>query len=278
LKPDEKIHALISYGRRNKDSAYFLVENRTIVDGLVMDSGTWTRNNNPTKYEDTITLEGYIPYVKNFQAKLDFYFNFDEDFDGNGFEINYLNQLRMQREGLSPVPVVHDCYSDEIQRYIDDGHKLIAIGSGELKHASLDDLRMICEKIYRAGVKIHFLGVTKFEKLVFIPVYSCDASTWNHSSTSGKVHFWNPKKIGRRKIETIRFTFKSEERFLKDYVDNHPSKWVIAEYLKTELGFTLDELKGIEGHNNRVVANLHFFAQLEKIINQKHKEQGFKFD
>jgi hypothetical protein len=176
------------------------------------------------------------------------------------------------------VPVVHDCYSDEIQRYIDAGHKLIAIGSGELKHASLEDLQMICERFRRARVKIHFLGITEFDKLAYIPVYSCDASTWGHSSSSGRVHFWNPAKRGRRKIETIRFTFQPEERFIKDYIDNHPSKSVIADYLKTELGFTLNDLKGTEGYNNRVVANLHFYAQLEKIIDQKHKEQGFKFD
>jgi hypothetical protein len=278
LKPNEKLHALLSYGRRENHSAYFLVENRKILDGLVLDSGTFTKQKHPDLYEENITLEGYISYLENFNSQLDFYFNFDEDYDGSGFETNYINQLMIERQGFKPVPVVHDCYSDEIQRYIDAGHKLIAIGSGELKHAGLDELQMICEKPYHAGVKIHFLGITKFDKLANIPVYSCDASTWAHSSASGKVHFWNPEKRGQRKIETIRFTFKSEERFLKDYIDNHPSKWVIAKYLKTELGFTLNDLKGTTGYNNRVVANLHFFAQLEKIIDQKHKEQDFKFD
>jgi hypothetical protein len=278
LKPNEKLHALLSYGRRENSSAYFLVENREILDGLILDSGTFTKQKHPDLYVETITLEGYIDYLENFHSQLDFYFNFDEDFGGSGFETNYINQLRIEKQGFTPVPVVHNCYSDEIQRYIDAGHKLIAIGSGELKHASLGDLQMICERFRRAGVKIHFLGITEFDKLAYIPVYSCDASTWGHSSAEGRVHFWNPEKRGRRKIEEIRFTFRSEERFLEDYIDNHPSKWVLAEYLKTELGFTLKDLKGTAGYNNRVVANLHFYAQLEKIINQKHKEQGFKFD
>jgi hypothetical protein len=278
LKPNEKLHALLSYGRRDNSSAYFMVENRGILDGLILDSGTFTKHNNPSLYADTITLEGYIAYLENFHSKLDFYFNFDEDFDASGFGTNYTNQLKIQRKGFKPVPVVHDCYSDEIQRYIDAGHKLIAIGSGELKHAGLDELQMICEKPYRAGVKIHFLGITNFDKLAYIPVYSCDATTWNHTSTVGKVHFWNPAKRGRRKTEIIRFTFQPEERFIKDYVDNHSSKWVLAEYLQTELGLSLNDLKGTEGYNNRVVANLHFFAQLEKIIDQKHMKQGFKFD
>ena len=47
------------------------------------------------------------------------------------------------------MPVVHDCYSDEIKTYIDRGHKQIAIGSGELKFAGLDELRHIVHPLYR---------------------------------------------------------------------------------------------------------------------------------
>jgi hypothetical protein len=243
-----------------------------------MDSGTFAKHNNPSKYEDTITFDGYVPYVKNFRSKLDFYFNFDEDYDGSGFETNYLNQLRMEREGLNPVPVVHDCYSDEIQRYIDDGHKLIAIGSGELKHASLDDLRMIVEKPYRAGVKVHFLGITDFEKLAYIPVYSCDASTYGHQSARGRVFYWNPAKPGYKKIDKISFYDVVPTRLLRNPIDDYRYKREFAAYIGEELGFSIDDLRGKEGLANREVANLHFYAQLEKIINQKHKEQGFKFD
>ena len=60
-------------------------------------------------------------------------------------------------------------------------------------------------------------------------------------------------------------------------IDNYPFKKQFAIYLKSELNFAIDDLRGKEGLANREVANLHFFAQLEKIINQKHKEQGFKF-
>jgi hypothetical protein len=231
LKPTEKLRVLASYGRRDPHSAYFLVENRGILDNLIMDSGTFTKHNNPTEYEDTITLDGYILYLKNFGPKLDFYFNFDEDYDGSGFETNYLNQLRMEKQGLRPVPVVHDCYSDEIERYIDGGHKLIAIGSGELKHASLDDLRMICEKPYRAGVKIHFLGITSFEKLAYIPVYSCDASTWGHQSARGNVFYWNPLKRGYKKIDPICFYDILPERLRETPIDDYAFKSDFAAYI-----------------------------------------------
>ena len=275
IKPNEKLHALVSYGRRDNDATYFLVTNPNLVDGLIMDSGTWTLNNNPTKNKSKITLNGYKAYVKNFEDKLDFYFNFDEDFTKDGFETNYGNQLKLESEGLKPIPIVHDCYSDEMQQYIDRGYKLIAIGSGELKHASLDDLRMIVEKPYRAGVKVHFLGCTDFDKLAYIPVYSCDASTWGHQSARGVVWFWNPLKIGYNKIDNASFYNIGPKRRRKIPIDDHPFKKQIAEYLKNELNFNIDDLRDKEGLANREVANLHFFAQLEKIINQKHKEQDF---
>jgi hypothetical protein len=279
LKPNEKLHVLVSYGRRDSHSKYFLGDHGAIVDGRILDSGTWTLNNSRTKCEGTITLDGYISFLDRFESKLDFYFNFDEDFAGTGFETNYLNQLRMQGQGLSPVPVVHNCYSDEIQRYIDAGHKLIAIGSGELKHASLGDLQMICDKPYRAGVKIHFLGITRFEKLAYIPVYSCDASTWGHSSTRGLVWYWNPLKSGHNKIDKISVDEKlMPQRLVKVPLETYPFKGEFEKYLKTELGFSPKDLMGRKGSANREVANLHFYAQLEKIIDQKHKEQGFKFD
>ena len=277
FKPNEKLHTLVSYGRRDNNARYFLVTNPNLFDGLIMDSGTWTLNQNYTKNKDKITLKGYTVYAKKFEDRLDFYFNFDEDFTKDGFGTNYSNQLKLEGAGLKPVPVVHDCYSDEIQQYIDSGHKLIAIGSGELKHASLNDLRMIVEKPNRAGVKIHFLGCTSFDKLAYIPVYSCDASTWGHLSARGIVLFWNPLKIGYNKIDEASFYSIRPKRLTKKPIDHHPFKKHISAYLKSELNFTIDDLRGKKGHANREVANLHFYAQLEKIIDQKHKEQGFKF-
>jgi hypothetical protein len=276
VKPSEKLHALVSYGRRDNNARYFLVTNPKLLDCLIMDSGTWTLNQNYIKFKDKITLKGYAAYAKNFEDKVDFYFNFDEDFTKDGFETNYSNQLKLEREGLKPVPVVHDCYSDEIQQYIDRGHKLIAIGSGELKHASLDDLRMIVEKPFQAGVKVHFLGCTSFEKLAYIPVYSCDASTWGQESSRGSVFYWNPLKTGHNKIDKVSFYGQPPKRLIKTTIDDYPFKKQIAAYLRSELNFTIDDLRGKEGLANREVADLHFYAQLEKIINQKHKEQGFK--
>jgi len=84
--------------------------------------------------------------------------------------------------------------------------------------------------------------------------------------------------MGHKKIDTIRLTFRPEQRLMKNYIDDYPFKKEFAAHINTELGFTIRDLKGKDGAANREVANLHFYAQLEKIIDQKHKEQGFKFD
>ena len=135
LQPGKPLRALISYGRRDIHHSNLMLGYRHCIDGLIMDSGTFTLNQNLRKYWDSITFEGYRAYLSQFADKVDFYFNFDEDFSANGFERNFGYQIDLEHAGFSPVPVVHDCYGPEIQTYIDHGHKLIAIGSGELKHA-----------------------------------------------------------------------------------------------------------------------------------------------
>ena len=73
VKPNEKLHALVSYGRRNYDARYFLVTDPNLLDGLIMDSGTWTLNQNYTKFKDTI--KPYYRGSKQFYVDRDLTFN-----------------------------------------------------------------------------------------------------------------------------------------------------------------------------------------------------------
>ena len=50
----------------------------SLINGLIMDSGTYTLNSNPVKYAKSITVRWlYMAYLKQFADKLDFYFNYD---------------------------------------------------------------------------------------------------------------------------------------------------------------------------------------------------------
>jgi hypothetical protein len=64
---------------------------------------------------------------------------------------------------------------------------------------------------------------------------------------------------------------------VKDHIDGHPDWFDIERYLNQELGYTIEELKGSKGSFKRLVANIHFYVQLENRIAAIHRQQGFRF-
>lgn len=275
LHPHRLLHALISYGKRDVHHRNLMLSHRYMLDGLIMDSGTYTLNQDRKKYENSIAFQGYRSHLNLFAKKVDFYFNFDDVFSKNGFTKNFGYQLDLEKSGFRPVPVIHDCYSDEIKTYIDRGHKLIAIGSGELKFASLDDLRYIVDPLYQKGIKVHFLGCTRYDKLAFLPVYSADSTTWNWIGASGRIFYWNPNRMGYNKLDKIALDDKPPKRLTKYHIRNYMFRDQLEDYLYQELGMSIDDLLGKDRHLNRVLVNIHYFVLLEELINREHKKQGF---
>ena len=275
LHPTKPLRALVSYGRQDKHLRNMMFDLRGQIDGLIMDSGTWTLNCNPKKYAEIITFGGYKAYMKILSHKFDFYFNFDADFSKEGFETNFSYQIDLEKEGLNPVPVVHDCYSDEIKTYIDRGHKQIAIGSGELKFAGLDELRHIVHPLYRSGVKVHFLGCTQYKKLAYLPVYSADSTTWTRTGSAGRIFYWNPLKIGYNKLDKIALDDDVPKNIV--HIRDYMFRRHLEEYLHQELGLSVGDLMGNQKFLNRELVNIHYFVLLEELINAKHREQGFTF-
>jgi hypothetical protein len=275
--PADKPNVLISYARLSKDSSRAIFDHRNLIGSLILDSGTYSLYNNREKYSRKLTLAGYKGFLKHLGKHFDFCFNFDEDYSRNGFHVNFVNQNDLEKAGFEPVPVVHDCYGSEIQFYIDQGYRMIAIGSSELKNENYQELYRIVEKPYSQGVKVHFLGSTEFLKLAFVPVFSADSATWNHAGCRGHLIYWNPNISGPDKTEKIRFNYGLPKRLLKNHIDTHPQREEIEEYLGRELGLTIDQLKGSKGVFYRRLANIHFYVQMEKRIKARHRALGFKF-
>ena len=275
VQPDKPLRVLISYGRRHHQTGGLMLNHRTLINGLIMDSGAYTLNSNPVKYSASITFSGYKAYLKQLADKVDFYFNYDAIFDKNGFDTNFGYQVDLELAGLTPVPVIHDCYGSEVQFYIDRGHKLIAIGSGELKFAGRDELYNILAPFHRTGVKVHFLGCTEFEKLAYLPVYSADSTTWNRTGSSGNIFYWNPLRIGYKKLDKAALDDGVRRAGAKFHIRTYPFRRQLEAYLCQELKLGLDDLYGREQILNRSLVNLHYFVLIEEYINHKHKEQGF---
>jgi hypothetical protein len=275
--PEERLNLLVSYARLTRDTANFLFKHRHIVGSVILDSGTYSLVNNPQKYANSVALQGYRAYLKQLGHRFDFYFNFDQDYSRAGFAVNLNNQLFLEEAGLSPIPVVHDCYSGEIPYYINHGYKMVAIGSGELKDQGVTELYRIVNKLYSRGIKVHFLGCTEYEKLAYVPVYSADSATWNQAGSRGHLLYWNPNSLAVDKTERIRFIYGLPRRLMTRHIDSHPDWLDIEAYLNHELGYTIQDLKGPRGSFKRLVANIHFYVQLEKRIAAVHRQQGFKF-
>jgi hypothetical protein len=277
IHPLEKPNLLISYARLSRDCGDFIFKHRGLIGSVISDSGTYSLNNNPKKFAATVTHEGYKSYLLQLGAHFDFYFNFDQDFSRDGFDVNLANQLELEQAGLTPVPVVHDCYSNEIQYYIDHGYEMISIGSGELEKEDVGELYRIIEKPYSQGIKVHLLGCTDYSKLAFLPVYSGDSATFNQAASRGNLLYWNPRKSDIDKTERIRFIYGLPRRLMRNHIDDHPHQDEIDGYLNRELNYSIEDLKGPRGLSKRLVANLHHFVQLDKRVAAKHRELGFRF-
>jgi hypothetical protein len=277
LYPEEYPNLLLSYAQRTREFSDFFYTHRSIIGSLILDSGTYTLNSNPRKFAKIITLDGYRSYLKHAGSHFKFYFNFDQDYSASGIGNNLFNQQNLEQAGLSPVPVVHNCYSDEIQYYIDNGYGLVSIGSGELESQSIDELRRIVEKLYSKGIRVHFLGCTNYQKLAYVPVYSADSATWSQAAGRGHLLYWNPRKPGIDKMEKICFVYSSPKKYIVIHIDNHPDQTQIDRYLKNELGFSIRDLKGPQGSFRRLIANIHYYVRLEKRIAAKHRELGFRY-
>ena len=101
LFPDAKINVLRSFGIRDNDVALLCKRFRPHIGDLILDSGTWTKNQAPSAIAAEITVEKYIAYLRTAAKYFDFYFNFDSNFEPDGFEENYANQLEIEASGFS---------------------------------------------------------------------------------------------------------------------------------------------------------------------------------
>lgn len=276
LFPDRKLNLLRSFGLLNHEMHDFLRTHRDKIGSIILDCGSWTLNMAEVVAEkEKINLKNYEYYAGTFGNEFDFYFNFDSNFTEEGHEENYYNQRRLEDAKLKPVPVIHDIYNDEIDLYIDRGHKRIALGSPQIK--SERQLVHVMRRFDGSGVKLHLFGNTKFDFIANYPFSSCDSAAWAHKGAFGDIMYWNPNKEGENKTDRI---------YLEEYMHADEKKRVsfssyeyrqdLEIYLDENFGFTWEDLlMPKEGAYNKMVVNTHYYSILEEEVNKKHREKGF---
>lgn len=199
LFPDRKINVLRSFGTLTKDEAGICVTHRDKVGSLVLDSGTFTVFFDKSQ-ASKININTYETYLRHFGKDFDFYFNFDEDYSQGGFAVNINHQKRLEKAGFKPVPVIHNIFGQEVSYYINAGYKMVAVGSQ--MPVTPYQLYLVTDRLYRAGVKVHLFGTSKYENLQ-LPIYSCDSTTWTKMGAFGFVYYWNPHRRGVNKTDKI---------------------------------------------------------------------------
>jgi len=146
-------------------------------------------------------------------------------------EVSYLNQQRMKKAGLNPIPVVHrDDPFEYLEWYLEDGERYIGLSfqrrSGLLVNSHWFDRCFELLAQY-PHVKVHGFGITDWELLRRYPFTSVDSTTWARLAGNGIILVPHPDEY-ERPIQII-FTdvppngstgrrFEDEGEAMKSYV------------------------------------------------------------
>jgi len=146
----------------------------------------------------SIDLDRYASWLRRYARVIDHYANLDVIGSSRG---TLLNQIRLERLGLRPLPIVHYGSSqEEIRRYHSRGYEYQCLGgmvprlgsmSAALRrgqeHDGLRWLKDSHEAAAELGVKLHGFGVTSWGLVQAFPWRSVDSSSWASGIRYGRL-------------------------------------------------------------------------------------------
>lgn len=272
----EPLNVLLSFAYASQDFRKIFTDRRQKIDSIILDSGAWSIAKGTTDF----TLEGFIAYLKMHGHLFDRYFNLDTDFSDQGFENNIINQIRMERSGLHPVPVVHNLFDREIDYYVQSGkYEWVALGSSQT--TNYDDIAYAVYRIKKGNpaVRIHWFGGSKFEWLCNLPIASCDTTGWASTGKYGFIKYWNPADEGFNKGHTIYTSgmIRDVESGKFEYV-TYPWRSDLDKYLQATFGLKFRDLCGYDSAFNMQLINTRFFAEQEQRINDERLRRGIPLE
>ena len=278
LHPELSLNVLLSYAVEQPFDDFQEVH-RDKIGSLILDSGAYTLNKSKWARRPKDTLTAYTHFCSLTSPYYNFYFNLDENFTLHGFDENMYNQLGLEAAGLEPVSVVHNFYNGEIERLINYGYDIIAIGQCE-HGRSFRQLESAVNRIHGAGRKVHLFGVTEIGILQDLPIWSCDSSSWSQYVKYGQVMWWNDANKDWNPYDILYFPKTEREHDAskgKNYWDYRFREEFDA-YIGQNLGITIDHLLGSERAFYRSLVNILFYKEMELRITAYHRDvKGFVF-
>jgi len=276
--PDKELNVLLSYGTRSSDYYDLIFRSRHLINSLIADSGAFTKNFSQTAKSGSISLPGYIKFLKETSGQFDFCFNYDEDFMLEGFDTNTPMMNLIESHGHKVVPVVHDYIGEkreEVEFYIDKQYPIIALGySQHKKKDKIHNLKIVVKKALAANMKIHLLGLTSIEIFNQIPVHFSDSSSWSQYTKFGYT-IWLRKVEDKAQIVKICYedTIRPPKDDRKDLIlRKHPLRDEFLQYVKDELNLSFQDLHGQDYNINRDLVNVHFFVMLQDEVRNIQQE------
>jgi hypothetical protein len=257
-KTKKKLNILVAYPYL-KGSAYKLAkEYRGMINSLYLDSGAYSVSTGKIK----LSVSEYGRYIARYGRLFDEVFNLDDDFFDPMHNLTnqaYLEKL-LPAGAKKPIPVIHDAEDpfEEFKGYVNQGHTYIAVGSS--KKIPSEVLKKITKKF--PTVKIHMFGKLNRKMLSKHKPYSADASTWATAAGLGRFYYWDPED---KKEYLIVLNPKEKDSGKNVSYSKFPHKTGLDKFLKDTFGYDHSQL--VADCQARMVVNLHFFKQLEEMLN-----------
>ncbi len=142
----------------------------------------------------------------------------------------------LEAMGIRPIPVLHgdDNVADYIHKYADRGYKLIALATAKVLRNSRSQFREYLAACFNAGAKygveFHGLGITSPSRMIEMPWFSTDSSSWSRVAGFGGIMMYDDR---RQRLDTFHISdqvsngkgseMKLNSRmmaFVKEYVEH----------------------------------------------------------
>lgn len=274
--PQARLNILLSYGLKTSDYRNFLKINHKNINSVILDSGAFTANFSSKPKELPFTLAGYKSFCQYYAKNYDYAINYDLDFEKGEIWRNCIYLKELQDAGVNVVPVVHDYSGDELSFYLEEQYNTIALGYS-LNEKTNANIKLQSEAIYRAGRKVHALGVSSYDWLAYSPIHFADSSSWSKYPAYGFLPFWNSSLSGNDKTHVLKFDDIKSSKKAKHHYKTYAHKQDLIEYLKERFGYKYIDLLSTKSIKRRIVS-IDYYVQLQAAVTQSHSSLGFVTD
>lgn len=246
---------------------------------IFLDSGAYTMATKKVK-DIQGYLDAYIDFALKYEDRILVLANLDDVYDVN---VSWERQKYMENRGVKPIPVYHFKEPFKwLERYVNE-YEYIGIGGVASKAVSVNDLRMLLDRVFDymtnrdlLSVKVHGFGVAAVPFLMRYPWYSCDSTTWFQPSQYGKVFIPKYDRVKKKFDYTVSPTVvrvselgmlqvgsTGEAHYTLEYPENGEIVDRIEQYFKLA---NVDKEALKTKHFEREKVNVFYFENLIKVL------------